>query len=97
MMKEFVRGVKHGTGIHDYRRLLEAYGENVKNSSGVYPYESLKQIQTAVSRLGHSEMFTAENAATVRAIVDRLWGILRAELLKELERDYPEFPDTPYR
>jgi hypothetical protein len=64
---------------------------------GRYPFESPKQIQKVVQTLGFGENATPDQALIARNTVLALWQILRGELLKELDRDFPEYPDTPYK
>jgi hypothetical protein len=70
-------------------------GTTTKRSE-IYPFESLKQIHGIIAKLGYGDNATDDRAKTARQSVEMLWRILRAELLKELDRDFPEFPDTPY-
>ncbi len=93
--KTLVRAVKHSGSSE---RLAEAIHGQVEDVGivGVYPFESLKQMHTVVNQLGFGATATPSRAHIARDAIAILWRILRSELLKELDRDYPEFPDTPY-
>ena len=91
--KQFVVAIKAAKSIDELTPILKNYRVN---KNGVYPFESLKQIQGVIDRLGFGTTVTPERAKIARRAILALWGILRSELLKELDRDYPEFPDTPY-
>ena len=97
--KEFVDGVK--AAVSDKAVTIDVL-KKLKTPSrsahiGVYPFETLKQIRAVVEKLGCGPSVTEDKSKDARRIITALWQILRAELLKELDRDYPEFPDTPYR
>ena len=81
----------------DNKKVAHIFREHRANTGGVYPFESLKQIQSVISALGYGGSFRLENAVIARGTVIYLWEILRSELLKEMDRDHPEHPDTPYR
>ena len=93
--KIFVRSVKHSKRFDQLARAIDAYSESTWGR-GLYPFESLKQIHAVVERLGSGTSVTKEQTATAARAIWLLWSILKAELLKEMDRDYPEFPDTPY-
>ena len=91
----FVRSIRHAGNIEAMARALQNYGKETDHR-GLYPFESLKQIQEVIRILGFGSQSTSEAGSTAHEAILALWSILRAELLKELDRDFPEFPDTPY-
>jgi len=95
--KNFVLGVKLSANLTEMARLLKNYTPPPPEIIGVYPFESLKQILTIIDRLGYDDAFNQADAKVARRTIMTLWQILRTELLKELDRDFPEYPDTPYR
>ncbi|EJN11051.1 hypothetical protein PMI42_05674 [Bradyrhizobium sp. YR681] len=92
--KSFVLSVKQAKSLEDVIAALKKLPK--RTEIGLYPFESLKQIHGTVSSLGFGSAVTAPQASTARSTILALWGILRGELLKELDRDFPEYPDTPY-
>lgn len=93
--KQYVVSLKRSNSIEDLQSINSDFRLD-RRHIGVYPFESLKQIRGVVKKLGYGEMVTAEKAATARLAISNLWKITRYELSKELDRDYPAFPDTPY-
>jgi len=93
--KTFVRAVKYAKSDEHLAKALEDYQHDA-DATGLYPFESLKQIRLVIQRLGFGDAVTADRAMIAREAIEKLWRVLRAELLKELDRDFPEFPDTPY-
>lgn len=65
-------------------------------SDGLYPFESLKNIQATIGKLGFGRDFSSERAATARCEVIEHWKKLRLHFLTELERGLPATPDSPY-
>lgn len=99
--KIFVDAIKRANAIEEYPEIAKQFVEeraciNGRRLIGVYPFEFLRQIHDTISRLGFGPTATKERRDIARRTILLLWNILRAELLKELDRDYPEFPDTPY-
>jgi hypothetical protein len=93
--KVFVRSVKHSKNFDHLALATGAYAEDT-SGRGLYPFESQKQIHAVVERLGSGPSVTKEQTKIAAKAISLLWSILKAELLKEMDRDYPEFPDTPY-
>jgi hypothetical protein len=92
--KEFVLAVRKSVSLTQRAGLSRTFAKSRENI-GVYPFESLKQIHGTIVLLGYGPSFAA-GAEDARHTIDALWKVLRAELLKELDRDYPEYPDTPF-
>lgn len=93
--KNFVLQMRSASSLADCEMLLKLY--QPREDVGLYPFETLKQISVVVQRLGFEPTFNAPNAKIARNSILALWKILRSELLKELDRDYPEHSDTPFR
>jgi hypothetical protein len=93
--KEYVRAVRHAKSLKDLVALNRGFAPT-RGHIGVYPFESLKQIHATIEKLGYGEAVTSEKSDIARDTIWHLWRIMRAELAKELDRDFPEFPDTPY-
>jgi hypothetical protein len=49
-----------------------------------------------IKLLAFGQKATPARSLIARNMIIALWQILRGELLKELDRDFPEYPDTPY-
>jgi hypothetical protein len=94
--KRFVLNIKHVQTFDRYMDVLKNYSGHSPRDVGVYPFESLKQILRVISQLGFGEVVTPDRSLVARKTIDALWKILRSELLKELDRDFPEHPDTPF-
>lgn len=94
--KEFVLAVKESRSLAQRGHMARTFSKSRANI-GVYPFESLKQIHGTIVQLGYGPSFDAANAKEARDTIDALWKVLRTELLKELDRDYPEYPDTPFK
>jgi hypothetical protein len=93
--KKYVKSVRGGKTIEDIVLLTADFKLN-RDHIGVYPFESLKQIRGTIKKLGFGSAVTADSADAARRTIANLWKITRYELSKELDRDYPAFPDTPY-
>jgi hypothetical protein len=93
--KIFVLSIKSAQSLDECAIHVKNYhpSENV----GVYPFETLKQISGVINRLGFGDKVTPQQALIARNTIVALWKILRGELLKELDRDFPEYSDTPYQ
>jgi hypothetical protein len=94
--RQYILEIKESNTLAECAQHTKKYRDSYKPKIGVYPFESLKQIQKVISRLGYDPKFTPSEAAMARATIESLWQVLRGELLKELDRDFPEHPDTPY-
>jgi hypothetical protein len=98
--KRFVLNIKNVETFDKYTDVLQKYLDHNRRGNrrgiGVYPFESLKQIGKVISHLGFGEAVTPGRSLVARKTIDALWKILRSELLKELDRDFPEHPDTPF-
>ena len=78
---------------------LASYTEDFKlnrDHIGKYPFESLKQIRVTINILGYGSQVSPRDRDIARNTIANLWKIMRYELSKELDRDFPAFPDTPY-
>ncbi|WP_128948390.1 MULTISPECIES: hypothetical protein [Bradyrhizobium] len=95
--RKFVLAIQHAKSLSACASALATYGFPEKKSIGLYPFESLKQISAVISRLGYGSSITSQDSEIARDTILALWGILRGELLKELDRDYPDYPDTPFK
>ena len=93
--KKYVKCVRGAKTIEDVALLTANFKLN-RDHIGVYPFESLKQIRGTIKKLGFGTAVTTESADAARRTIANLWKITRYELSKELDRDYPAFPDTPY-
>jgi hypothetical protein len=93
--KIFVLSIK-SAGTLD-QCLIHLNNYHPRENVGVYPFETLKQISGVVNRLGFGDKVTPQQALIARNTIIALWKILRGELLKELDRDFPEYSDTPYQ
>lgn len=93
--KAFVFSVKRATSLQECQSALSTLPR--RTDIGVYSFETLKQIHKVISLLGFGQTVTPQSQKIARDTILALWGILRGELLKELDRDVPEYPDTPYR
>jgi hypothetical protein len=70
----FVRSIKHAATIEAMTVVVGGYEQTGRR--GVYPFESLKQIQGMIARLGFGPNATAKRAAVARSAILQLWGIL---------------------
>jgi hypothetical protein len=95
LSKEYVMSIKKSTSMQEIININGSFKLD-RTHIGVYPFESLKQIRATIIKLGHGDLVTQVNATAARRAIDNLWKIMRYELSKELDRDYPAFPDTPY-
>lgn len=93
--KNFVRNVKNARSIDKLPDLLRDFPDDA-TARGLFPFESLKQMLGVIQKLGYGRRATVARGKIAGQTIERLWQILRAELLKEFDRDYPAFPDTPY-
>lgn len=70
---------------------------NIPNEkSGLYPFESLKQIRTIISNLGY-EKYNACEAEQARHLIDKHWNMLKDSFLSEFETPVPSIVNTPFR
>lgn len=81
--------------VDEVRGVFRNIGENDGNI-GLYPFESLKGIRDAISRLGYGDQIDPKAAAAARLEIVRLWHRVRDAMLKEFDRDYPSYPDSYY-
>jgi hypothetical protein len=95
LSKQYVIDIKKSQTMDDIIAINAKFKLD-RTHIGVYPFESLKQIRDTIFRLGYGDAVTEVNAIAARKAIDNLWKIMRYELSKELDRDYPAFPDTPY-
>jgi hypothetical protein len=93
--KQFVLAIKGAKTLDECAIELKKYKQHKPAYVGLYPFESLKQIQQVIERLGFNQR-TPQQAQIANQTIIALWQILRRELLKELDRDFPEYPDTPF-
>lgn len=93
--KKLVAAIRRAKTFADLSNSIKGYAAE-RDHIGVFPLESLKQIHHIIVMLGHGDAADPEKSKVAREAISVLWKIMRAELLKELDRDYAEFPDTPY-
>jgi hypothetical protein len=93
--KRFVLAIKHSKTLAQIAN--EVKRQPARDHIGIYPFESLKQIQKVVDTLGFGQNATPDQALIARQAILALWQVLRSELLKELDRDFPEYTDTPFK
>lgn len=63
---------------------------------GWYPFEPIKEIHKDLHSLGYGESVTAEKLEALRGRIKRRWKLVRAELLREFDRDVPTYHYTWY-
>lgn len=63
---------------------------------GLFPFESIKNIQKAISSLRFGEAVTPEKAAQARGEIIKNWKKLREHFLSECARGVPIKPDSPF-
>jgi hypothetical protein len=66
-----------------------------KNKKGLYPFESIKDIERIVSSLGYAP-FTAEQGKIARDEILAKWKAVRIAILDEFDRAEPSVRDNPY-
>jgi hypothetical protein len=81
--------------IDEIRGVFKNVGETSERI-GVYPFESLKAIHTIVSSLGFGATFQAANGHMARQKILDAWEEMRRPFLREFDRDFPTFVDTPF-
>ena len=94
--KIYVYDVKKSSELRDISIINSRYPGIDRKYIGLYPFESLKQMHKVVVLWDQCESAGEAELLTVRKALENLWHILRAELLKELDRDYPQFPEGPF-
>lgn len=80
--------------IDEVRGVYCNIGES-NNSIGLYPYESLKEIQKAISELGFTN-YNQQKADIARVLIDHHWGLIKNSFLFEFDRPCPTVVNTPY-
>lgn len=86
---------KMSTAIEEVRIIFANIGET-EIRRGLFPFESLKNIQTIHSRLGYAGSATLENRTEARRMMTTEWKVLRQHYLSEFTRGRPASPDTPF-
>jgi hypothetical protein len=81
--------------IEEVRGVFKNVGES-QNQRGIYPFEAIKTIHRAISDLGYGSEFSNDRARRARATIIPAWKKGRAQLLRELDRDFPTYPESPY-
>jgi hypothetical protein len=81
--------------IEEVRGVFRNIGETGSHI-GLYPFEAMKQIRRIIMDLGYEDRFNPEHAAFARREVIGLWKALRSKLLREFDRDFPSYPQSPY-
>jgi len=71
-------------------------GERTDDEIGLYPFEGLKDIRDRISSLGFGLSFDRSKAKLVRNDIIILWNHVRHRMLKEFDRSYPTYADSPY-
>ena len=66
------------------------------SSTGLYPYENLKDIEKIISWLGYGENYRSSQAPLARKCVTRLWQEMHVAMLGEFDRDIPANPVSKY-
>ena len=66
------------------------------HSSGLYPYENLKDIHAIVSWLNYGRHFRRDQASTARRCITQLWQETHNAMLGEFDRDVPMTPVSKY-
>jgi hypothetical protein len=67
-----------------------------KSKIGIYPYESIKEIQAITSRLSFTT-YDKQKADEARCAIDFHWGLVKSSFLFEFDRPVPTVVNTPYR
>ncbi|WP_157379456.1 hypothetical protein [Burkholderia ubonensis] len=81
--------------IEEIRGVFANVGE-AERRVGIFPFEGVKDIHKAISRLGFGDAFSRASADGARREIVQLWKRLRRHYLCELERDAPHQPDSPF-
>ena len=66
------------------------------SSTGLYPYENLKDIEKIISWLGYGENYRSNQAPLARKCMTRLWQEMHVAMLGEFDRDIPANPVSKY-
>jgi hypothetical protein len=85
--------VKISVAIDEIRGVFCNLGESGVDD-GLYPFEPLKDIHREVAELGWGDSFDPQPAKLARQRIFALWKDARRELLKEFDREEPEFPHS---
>jgi hypothetical protein len=72
--------------IDDLRAVFANLGED-QRSVGIYPFDELKEISKAVSKLGCDASFSPKAAESARKVIVEHWSQLRASFLLELKTE----------
>ncbi len=80
----------------DFRSLFRNLDERT-DSIGLYPFESLKELQASVSSYYIAADFSTQQQQTVRRKVIQLWKQVRTPIVEEFDRLEPTHFDTPFR
>ena len=94
--RQYIFNIKKSQNLSECDDYTKKYRLSNRPENGYYPFESLKQITRVVDLLGHGPGYSIEEATKARKTIISLWQVLRGELLKELDRDFPEHSDTPH-
>lgn len=81
--------------IDEVRGVYSNIGET-KNKIGLYPYESLKEIQKLISQLGYGKYDQLKSDKT-RCSIEHHWGLIKSSFLFEFDRPVPTVVNTPYQ
>ena len=79
---------KLSVAIESVRALFKNYSER-DGETGIYPYDSFKEIFRVVRTLGHGEDVTEASREAARHEIEALWKKFRSEFLVEMDRDAP--------
>lgn len=79
----------------DFRSLYKNLREE-KGSRGFYPFESLKQIQNAISEYYLAKDYSEPKQKATRKLVIGLWQQVRGPVLEEFDRLEPTYFDSPF-
>ena len=81
--------------IDEVRGVYSNIGET-KTDIGLYPYESLKEIQKLVSEMGFT-VYDKATADSARCLIDHHWGLIKSSFLFEFDRPEPTVTNTKYK
>jgi hypothetical protein len=81
--------------MDELRGVFANVGEDDENI-GLFPFESMKNIQKEISALGFGDNFKKGNCKTARDTILEYWKKLRNSFLYELERGVPVKVDSPF-
>ena len=76
--------------IDEIRGVFMNLGET-ESSTGLYPFEPLKDIYNLVKKLRFGDEYQKQDALKTREMIFALWRDVRCELLKEFDRESPDF------